>query len=125
MPIVPSELIEVRRISGKGRGVFARQLIPAGMVIEIAPVLVVPEDDMETTELAGHCFLWSEGKVGLPLGYGALYNHSYDPNAEYLDRTPQTKVYRAVRDIAAGEEITINYNGTPNDRSPVGFDVRE
>ncbi|MDC0262264.1 SET domain-containing protein [Planctomycetaceae bacterium] len=125
MPIVPSELIEVRRISGKGRGVFARQLIPAGTVIEIAPVLVISEDDMESTELAGHCFLWSKGKVGLPLGYGALYNHSYEPNAEYLDRAPQTKVYRAIRNIVAGEEITINYNGTPNDRSPVGFDVRE
>jgi len=125
MPIVPSELIEVKRIAGKGRGVFARQEIPAGTEIETAPVLVIPEEDMEPTELAGHCFLWSKGKVGLPLGYGALYNHSFTPNAEYIDRAPQTKVYRAIQDIAQGEEITINYNGTPDDRSPVGFEVRE
>jgi len=125
MPIVPSDLIEVKRIPNKGRGVFARCDISAGTVIETAPVLVVSEQDMETTELAGHCFLWSKGKVGLPLGYGALYNHSYEPNAEYIDRAPQTKVYRALRDIAGGEEITINYNGSPHDTSPVGFDVSE
>lgn len=125
MPIVPSDLIEVKRIPNKGRGVFARRDISAGTVIETAPVLVVSEQDMETTELAGHCFLWSKGKVGLPLGYGALYNHSYEPNAEYIDRAPQTKVYRALRDIVGGEEITINYNGSPHDTSPVGFDVCE
>lgn len=125
MPIVPSDCIEIKRIAGKGRGVFARRPIAEGTLIEIAPVLVLSEEDMETTELAGHCFLWSAGKVGLPLGYGALYNHSYTPNAEYLDRAPQTKVYRALRDIAAGEEITINYNGSPTDRSPVGFEVKE
>lgn len=125
MPIHPSDLIEVKRIPGKGRGVFARSAILEGTIIETAPVLVISEQDMETTELAGHCFLWSKGKVGLPLGYGALYNHSYEPNAEYLDRAPQTKIYRALRDIDAGEEITINYNGSPHDNSPVGFEVRE
>jgi len=125
MPIVPSQLIEVKRITGKGRGVFAREDIPSGTVIETSPVLVVAEEDLESTELAGYCFLWSKGKVGLPLGYGALYNHSYQPNAEYVDRTPQTKIYRAIRDITKGEEITINYNGTPHDEAPVGFDVQE
>ena len=125
MPIVPSTLIEVKRVPGKGRGVFAREAIPAGTVIEIAPVLVAPEEDLEATELAGHCFLWSRGQVALPLGYGALYNHSYNPNADYCDRAPRTKIYRAIRDIAAGEEITINYNPNTNHRSPVGFEVKE
>jgi len=123
MPIVPSEFIEVKRIPGKGRGVFARQDIAAGTIIETAPVLVVAEEDLEATGIAGHCFLWTKGKVGLPLGYGALYNHSYQPNAEYSDRAPQTKIYRALQEIKAGEEITINYNGTPDDTSPVGFEV--
>lgn len=125
MPIVPSSLIEVKRLPGKGRGVFARQDIPQGTVIETAPVLVAPEGDMEATALAGHCFLWSRGQVAIPLGYGALYNHSYNPNAEYSDKAPLTKIYRALRDISAGEEITINYNGSPEDGSPVGFEVKE
>lgn len=125
MPFVPSSLIEVKRLPGKGRGVFARQDIPEGTVIETVPVLVASEEDMEATAMAGHCFLWSQGQVAIPLGYGALYNHSYNPNAEYFDKAPLTKVYRALRDISAGDEITINYNGSPEDRSPVGFEVKE
>jgi hypothetical protein len=124
MSFTHSDLVEVKRIRGKGRGVFARRTIAAGTVIEEVPVLSLPADDVEATALAGHCFLWGRGTVALPLGYGALYNHSYAPNAEYVDRTPQTKLFRAVRDIAAGEEITINYNGDRNDGSDVGFEVR-
>ncbi|MEH2113844.1 hypothetical protein [Nostoc sp.] len=31
--------------------------------------------------------------------------------------------YIAYRDIEAGEEITANYNGSPDDKSPIWFDV--
>ena len=31
--------------------------------------------------------------------------------------------FKALRDIAAGEEITVNYNREPQDRSPVWFEV--
>jgi SET domain-containing protein len=34
-------------------------------------------------------------------------------------------IYRAIRDIAEHEEITINYNGDPDDRDSVGFKVVE
>jgi SET domain-containing protein len=59
----------------------------------------------------------------LALGYGSLYNHSYHPNARYDDAAGPTKVFTALRDIAAGEEITVNYNGEPDDGSSVGFRV--
>ena len=61
--------------------------------------------------------------MALALGYGSLYNHSYQPNARYDDESGQTKVFTAIRDIEAGEEITVNYNGEPEDESPVGFEV--
>ena len=61
----------------------------------------------------------------LALGYGSLYNHSYRPNARYVDLSERTKLFTAIRDIAAGEEITVNYNGEPEDQTPVGFDVVE
>jgi SET domain-containing protein len=124
MPFVPSDKIEVRQVRGKGRGVFARVPISESELIELVPVLVLSEEDMEQSELANYCFLWGQGTVALPLGFGALYNHSITPNAEYVDRSPRTKLFRALRDIARGEEITINYNGTPGDDSPVGFEVR-
>ena len=61
--------------------------------------------------------------MAVALGYGSLYNHSYQPNARYDDVGRLTKVFSALRDIEPGEEITVNYNGKPGDRGPVGFDV--
>jgi SET domain-containing protein len=128
MALKQIDAIEVRRVKGKGRGVFARRLIPEGDVIERAPVLVLPMGEIQAvTEwrgLAGFCFLWGEGTVALALGYGSLYNHSYRPNARYND-VGRTKVFLALRDIAAGEEVTVNYNGDPDDLSPLGFEVVE
>ena len=122
-----TKAIEVKRVKGKGRGVFARRLIRQGEVIERVPVLVLPTEEVKNCEgwsgLAGYCFLWGEGTLALALGYGSLYNHSYQPNARYDDESGQTKVFTAIRDIEAGEEITVNYNGEPEDETPVGFKV--
>jgi SET domain-containing protein len=60
------------------------------------------------------------------LGNGSLYNHSFNPNAEYLRRTSDKVMdYVAIKDIEAGEEITINYNGITKSMDPVWFDVVE
>ncbi len=129
MPLTHSGLIEIKRIKGKGRGVFARRAIREGEVIERVPVLVLQLDEIQNSEgwtgLAGYCFLWGEKTVALALGYGSLYNHSFEPNARYDDLGSQVKVYTAIRAIEAGQEITINYNGEPTDRSSVGFEVIE
>ena len=122
----PSALICVRKAKGKGRGVFARQAIKEGNLIERVPVLVVPIEHlvggMHSPVLARFFYMWSKDKVAISLGYGSLYNHSYRPNAHY-QHGPLTISYSALRDIAQGEEITINYNGDPEDKSPVGFSV--
>ena len=105
MGFTQTKAIEVKRVQGKGRGVFARRLIRQGEVIERVPVLVLPTEEVKNCEgwsgLAGYCFLWGEGTLALALGYGSLYN----------------------QDIAPGEEITVNYNGEPEDETPVGFKV--
>jgi len=129
MPIQPSNLIEVKRTRSKGRGAFAREFIPTGTVFERTPVLVIPENDIY--EAPGHpllldyVFEWGKGTVGLALGFGSLYNHSYQPNARYDDEGQQTKIFTALTDIRPGEEITINYNGHEDDTSPVPFAVHE
>jgi SET domain-containing protein len=129
MALTHSTAIEVRAVRGKGRGVFARRPIGAGEVIERVPVLLVDAQDLRDRDgwigLASYCFLWDTGRYALALGYGSLYNHSYLPNARYDDAGRMTKVFTALRDIAAGEEITVNYNGDPDDRAPVGFTVVE
>ncbi len=127
MPMVHSDAIEVKQVRGKGRGVFARRPIEEGEVIETCPVLVLPAGSIEdfSEGLGAYVFEWGRGKLALALGYGSLYNHSYQPNARYADLPDRTKLFTAIRNIAAGEEITVNYNGEPDDKTPVGFEVVE
>lgn len=122
-----SDAIVIKRVRGKGRGVFARRPIEEGEVIETCPVLVLPSGSIEdlSAGLDAYVFEWGRGRLALALGYGSLYNHSYRPNACYVDLPDRTKLFTAIRDIAAGEEITVNYNGEPDDRASVGFDVVE
>ncbi len=75
--------------------------------------------------LSEYVFAWGKKTVALALGYGSLYNHSYKPNARYEDDGQQTKVYIAIKAISAGEEVTINYNGEPRNKSPLWFDVKD
>jgi SET domain-containing protein len=129
MPVTQSSMIEVRRTARKGRGVFAKSFIPCDTVFERAPVLVMPAWEVlgttDDTVLSHYLFEWGKNTVALALGYGSLYNHSYSPNARYEDEGSQIKAYVAVRDIHPGEEITINYNGSPEATDAVWFDVVE
>jgi SET domain-containing protein len=122
-----SDAIEVKRVKGKGRGVFALRSIRDGELIERVPVVVLKTNDVKDSEgwtgLAAYCFHWTKGTLALALGYGSLYNHSYRPNARYDDLEGQIKEFIAIRNIEPGEEITVNYNGEPEDDSPVGFKV--
>lgn len=104
----------VKTIEGKGRGIFTAQEIPAGTPIETCPVLVLPAEDtplVHRTRLHDYYFLWGEdGQCAIALGFGSLYNHASAANADYvMDMAQATIDIRAVRDIAPGEEITINY----------------
>ena len=127
MPHTHSDLIEVKRVRGKGRGVFARESISKGSVIERVPLIELPVDDVfggnQDTKLANYVFKWEKNTVVIALGYGSLYNHSFRPNARFYNKGHLTQVFEAVRNIEAGEEITINYNGNPKDKTEMHFDV--
>jgi SET domain-containing protein len=121
-----SELIRVQKVPGKGRGVFARKAIKKGQLIEQAPVLLVPADvlvdGLENPCLGKYSYWWTPKRMAIALGYGSLYNHSYEANTTF-EVGKESIRYVADRDIPAGEEITINYNGDADDKSPVGFKV--
>lgn len=121
-----SDLICVKEVPGKGRGVFARKPIKKGTIIESVPVLLVPLKDLvagkDNPFLNKYMYVWSKTAYAISLGYGSLYNHSYEPNARYVFGAMRL-TYKAERDIAKGEEITINYNYYPGNRKPVGFEV--
>lgn len=122
-------LIEVRRVEGKGRGVFAVKAIGANELIERAPVIVIPREQsgfIEQTVLEHYWYDWRKdlGDAALVLGFGLLYNHSYRPNARYVRRFEENEMeYIAIHDIGEDEEICINYNGVVDDMSEVWFDV--
>jgi SET domain-containing protein len=60
------------------------------------------------------------------LGFGSLYNHSYDPNAAYRkSQADSTISIIAVKPIAPDDEILIKYNyGKAEDGGPLWFEVR-
>jgi uncharacterized protein len=111
-----------------GRGVFAARDIEAGEIIEICPVLIFPKSQLphiRQTMLDDYYFDWGDDGAfyAVCLGYGSLYNHEYEPNAEYgMDFAAETIDFYAVKDIPAGTEITVNYNGEPGNREKVWFE---
>jgi SET domain-containing protein len=121
-----SSLIRVSHVKGKGRGVFAKCAIKNGAVIERVPILLVPiadlVDGLANPTLNRFFYHWDKKHIAVCLGYGSLYNHSFEPNARYI-HGKEVITYRALRDITAAEEITINYNFKPNDRTPMKFKV--
>jgi hypothetical protein len=117
-------MLYIDQSPGKGRGVFTDSTIPAGAPIERAPVIIIPAgqwENMEGTVLFDYYFAWKEHSA-LALGLGSLYNHSYNPNARYHKQYAEQVIeIVALRTIHAGEEILINYNGDPQDDSPLWF----
>lgn len=120
-------LVRIKDTPYKGRGVFAKQRILKGTLIEEAPVIEIPPaevDFIKSTQLFNYFFRWPQKGAAIALGYASLYNHSYDPNTRYIKRIGhKTIVFYAIRHIDEGEELTINYNGAPADRSPIWFEA--
>jgi SET domain-containing protein len=115
--------VKVRKTRNHGRGVYATKNFIKGEIIEKCPVLEIPPVESllcQKTILDNYLYDWKEVyKSCLPLGYGLIYNHSYRPNARYsFDFTRKLIIYKAIRPIAKGREITVNYNFYPDDTSP-------
>src|SRR3954453_6522455 len=116
---VQTDRIEIREDPAKGRGVFARQPIAAGTLIEAAPVIIVPAEQcalLDRTILHDYYFQWDDdsnrsGRGAVPLGLVALCNHSRRPKARVRRNLAQdTLDLVATAPIAAGDEVTIDYH---------------
>jgi uncharacterized protein len=119
--------IEIRQSTIHGRGVFACRKFSSGAVIETAPLILLSaadKDFLQTTSLFSYYFLIDNAATPAALGLGcsAVYNHSYAANAEYsVVLKNSTLLIKACKTIMPGDEITLNYNGRPNDTTPVYF----
>nr|WP_144928723.1 SET domain-containing protein [Paenibacillus bovis] len=107
------------------RGVFATRDINKGELLHEAPVISYPNDQhqhIEKTILADYAFEYGENHSAILLGYGMLFNHSYEPNANYeIDFRNHTFNFYAYTNIKKGDEILINYNGDVDDKDPLWF----
>jgi SET domain-containing protein len=120
----------VEKTPQMGKGVYTRERIPAGTVIELSPVIVMKKEDrlhLDKTLLHDYIFEWGKlkDKCCMALGLIPMYNHSYKSNCEYfMDFEDDTIFIKTVRVIEKGEELTINYNGDWNDGAKVWFDAK-
>lgn len=115
---------------GRGRGVFTEEALPAGLLLEESPVIVMTAEDrphLDKTLLHDYIFEWNPGEEKaccMALGWIPIYNHSDASNCEHeMDYEMQIMRIHTVREVAAGEELTINYNGDWNDSASLWFTV--
>jgi SET domain-containing protein len=79
---------------------------------------------LDKTLLHDYIFEWGPDKTQccMALGLIPIYNHSYQSNSDYhMDFEEEMMVIKTVREIEAGEEITINYNGDWDNEKELWF----
>lgn len=115
-------LCEVRAVPGKGRGVFLRVPVPAGTVLETAPVLELSGADIERiagTVVDDYHFAHPADPDGgcLVFGHASLLNHSARPNVELRwERRGEAGWFVSIvtlADLPAGTELLYRYRCPP------------
>jgi hypothetical protein len=121
-----AKLFELEDAGGKGKGLFAKELIPQGTVVsfECTQCRRISEDDFASIPTKEKSFIF---KYGYRKAYGSyllpydeiIYlNHSC--NANILDSGKGFDI--VVRNIAGSEEATYDYRSFPRDSDEIGFE---
>lgn len=112
----PPTKCEVRESPGKGYGVFATEFIREGELIEECHLITLPIPSCMKSILDNYRFNYPQGtdvvvtEQVLPLGFGCIYNHDDNNNAEWTNHPERkTFLYTAIRHIYPGEEICTYY----------------
>lgn len=109
--------IEVRKSDVHGWGVFSKEKINKGEIIEECHCLYMTEDEASYTH---HLKPIKRNTIRvddngdfpyvIPFGYGALFNSDNDPNIVYLwDSENKILIFKTIRDIESDEELFLNY----------------
>lgn len=122
--------ISQSKIPNAERGVFAGIDIKKGETIEICPIIEVSKHDtanLNESLLVTYFFYFGKNKerLALTLGFGSIYNHSYDPNATFKIRAKEKLIeFTAIKNIKKDEEITFNYkHGNTKNDQPLWFEA--
>jgi SET domain-containing protein len=115
MRITPPTKIYVTQSPVHGLGVFASDKISEGEVFEVCPILDIGMKRGESSPvLMDYRFNWPQGnewdKQVVGLGYGSLYNHSANANANWRSNIEDnTFEFYATKEIQPGQEIFVWY----------------
>ena len=103
-----------------GRGVYTSKDIPSGKIVEVVPVILLPlKSQPFPPQIRRLVYNWSKTHVALALGYGSLYNHSDQPNLVFTrGKNDLFILFKTLRAIEAGEQLTISYDYTGSGESP-------
>lgn len=129
MPIHPPGIYVNDTGTSRGRGVFAARAYRKGELVE-ASVVVLLEGAasdlplvMQRMVFAWPCEDSARMANAIALGYGSLYNGANPANLRFeRDRAAAQMRFIAARDIAAGEELTINYSAADGSPTSTGDD---
>mmetsp|Transcript_9566 Transcript_9566/g.28244 ORF Transcript_9566/g.28244 Transcript_9566/m.28244 type:complete len:521 (+) Transcript_9566:204-1766(+) len=114
-----------------GAGVFSSRDLVRGSVLELCPALVL--DELSSRAAADYSMGFrplcaSDVPLAvLPLGMGSLYNHGLvgEPSADYwYDSLLEAVVIVANQDIAAGQEVFVDYGRSYWDNRALGASAR-
>jgi SET domain-containing protein len=98
--------IIVKKSSTHGYGVFAAKAFKKGEIIEECYIIISRGGDRKLEDY----YFDVNGKYGLFTGFGIIYNHSDNPNADYhINAKRKLTTFKANRAIKKGEEIFISY----------------
>jgi SET domain-containing protein len=96
----------VKKSTMHGYGVFAEKTLKKGEMIEECYVIISKGGDKTLEDY----YFDAKGKYALFTGFGSIYNHSVEPNADYtIHIKNKIATLKAANTIKKGEEIFVSY----------------
>ncbi len=98
--------IVVKKSSLHGYGVYADKSFKKGEIIEECYIIASRGGDKRLEDY----YFDVNGRYGIFTGFGIIYNHSEEPNADYIINAKRKLVtFKAAKPIRIGEELGISY----------------
>ena len=117
-------------IEGAGLGVFAKEEISAGEIIEVSSVKLFHIDMIDEpvffeSWLIDYAFKWNETHFAIVLGWGSMINHNVNYNTVYEGvPDPLSMMFMTTKRVFPGEELFIRY-WHPHMASEVTYDFAQ